>query len=83
MAGIPQAIPPGMSVMLPGPPMMPMMPRFRWSNTPLCLTTSAVRFMNLPTATTSIPSTTPISLVYPISNHHQSLQQHIIKQMQL
>lgn len=67
IAPMPGMVAPGMQVMLPGPHMLPMMPRFRWS--PLCL---AAPVMHLSSA--AKVTTTALPLIYP---QRQPLPEHL------
>lgn len=81
MAPMPGMVAPG--IMLPGPPMMPMIPRYRWSAQGPLYVTTAARAINITTANSTAVRTAiaPISVIY--TTHHQSPTQQIIKQLQL
>lgn len=91
IAPVPGMVAPGL--MLPGPPMMPMIPRFRWSPAHGPLFMTAARANPLTNANPS--AIAPISVIYtqlqqqpqpqqqPYQHIHHEIAPHILKQLQL
>lgn len=83
LAPVPGMVAPGMNgLMLPGPPMMPMIPRFRWSaQGPLYITAARANHFTTANPTAVQTAIAPISVIYTQFQPQSTTQ--IIKQLQL